>query len=245
MAGFPRMIKAVFLDAGNTLLASDPPVDEVYARSFAAHGVVASRRDVHHAVHETWRDVAERRLVREDRWADDDGELGFWRRFVQAVYSRVGGGALPPALLAGLVEHFAHESHWSVYPDVPETLAELRALGLKLVVVSNWDSTLPRLLARLALDVHFDAVVVSAVVGKSKPAREIFDVALRLAGVAAAEALHVGDSAEDDYDGARAAGLAALLLDRHARAGDGYERIATLAELPSRVRKGLDPSLRP
>ena len=81
-------------------------------------------------------------------------------------------------------------------------------------------------------------MVVSTLVGTSKPARGIFDEALRRAGVAAHEALHVGDSLHDDYHGARAAGLVALLLDRAGRVpkGDGIETIGSLAELPDRVR---------
>lgn len=114
-------------------------------------------------------------------------------------------------------------------------LDALRARGLKLLVVSNWDSKLPALLDRLDLTRHFDAVVVSALVGASKPAREIFETALSVAGVAAHEALHVGDSPSEDYEGARAAGLPALLLDRAGVAGDGFETIRSLQEILPRV----------
>ena len=76
---------------------------------------------------------------------------------------------------------------------------------------------------------------MSAVVGGSKPARGIFDEAVRRTGVAHAETLHVGDSLTDDYHGARDAGLAALLLDRRGRARPGLETIGSLAELPVRL----------
>ena len=84
----------------------------------------------------------------------------------------------------------------------------------------------------------FDGVVVSAVVGASKPSRAIFDEAVRLAGVRHSDALHVGDSLVDDYHGARAAGLHALLLDRLGRAPEGSETIRSLSELPPRVLAG-------
>lgn len=114
-------------------------------------------------------------------------------------------------------------------------LEDLRGMGLKLLVVSNWDSTLPALLTRLGLTPYFDAVVVSALVGASKPAREIFDTALAAAGVEASEALHVGDSPSEDYEGARRAGLPTLLLDRAGIAPDGFHTIRSLQEILPRV----------
>lgn len=190
---------------------------------------------VRDALRATWGYVAARQARGEERWGGDEGERGFWRTFVQEVFSRVGGGALPEKLLDELIEHFAHPESWSLYPEVLEVLAALRERGLKLLVVSNWDSRLPYLLDRLDLTRHFDAVVVSAVVGASKPAREIFDAALEAAGVAAHEALHVGDSPTEDYEGARNAGLPALLLDRAGVAQGGFESIRSLQEILPRL----------
>ncbi len=191
---------------------------------------------VHKAVHDTWVDVAERRLPGldgQERWRGEAGEAGFWRCFLQTVFTRAGGGPLPPGLLRVLILHFQDERHWTVYDDVFAVLEELSLRGLRLVVVSNWDSTLPALLKRLRLTTHFHAVVVSALVGRSKPAPEIFQEALRVADVRPEEALHVGDSPDDDYHGARAAGIRALLLDRANRASSGYDRIRSLAEIPA------------
>jgi putative hydrolase of the HAD superfamily len=190
---------------------------------------------VHRAVHATWREVDAARERGEERWGGPGGEAGFWRRFVAAVYARVGGGEMPDSLLASLVAHFHEELHWTLYPEVPGVLASLRTMGLRLAVVSNWDSSLPSLLARLGIGDAFDDVIVSAVVGASKPDRGIFAEALRRAGAAPGAVLHVGDSLVDDYHGARAAGLHALLVDRAGRVPEGYETIRSLSELPPRV----------
>src|SRR5512143_241939 len=112
-----KHIRAAFLDAGDTLLRADPPVEEVYREAFARHGVSAEAEDVHAAVHATWRDVAAARERGEERWGAAGGETGFWRRFVGAVFGRVGGGGMPEPLLAELVTHFGAESHWAVYPE--------------------------------------------------------------------------------------------------------------------------------
>ncbi|HQQ77383.1 MAG TPA: HAD-IA family hydrolase [Thermoanaerobaculia bacterium] len=228
-------MRAVFFDAGDTLLRADPPVEEVYRGAFARYGVRAQAEEVHAAVHATWRDVDLARERGEERWGGAGGEAGFWRRFVGTVFTRVGGGAMPEPLLGELVAHFGAERHWAVYPETRGVLAALRAAGLRLVIVSNWDSTLPSLLERLGLAAAVDDVVVSALLGVSKPARGIFDEAVRRAGVTHAEALHVGDSLTDDYHGARDAGLSSLLLDRRGRAREGVEAISSLDEVPRRV----------
>jgi putative hydrolase of the HAD superfamily len=197
--------------------------------------VSATDEEVHRAVRATWRDVDAAHERGEERWGGAGGEAGFWRRFVGTVFTRAGGGVMPEPLLAELVAHFAEKRHWVLYPETLGVLAALRSEGLRLVIVSNWDSTLPSLLERLGLAAAVDAVVVSALVGVSKPARGIFDEAVRRAGVAHAEALHVGDSLVDDYHGARDAGLTAVLLDRRGRAREGVEAISSLDEVQSRI----------
>jgi putative hydrolase of the HAD superfamily len=195
--------------------------------------VTATEEAVEGAVQATWREVAERRARGEERWGAASGERGFWRRFVQGVFSRVGGGLLPEPLLQELIDHFANPKHWSVFPDVFPALDELSRRGIRLAVVSNWDSSLPGLLDRLELSPRFEAVVVSAIAGASKPSPQIFEEALRRTGVAAAEALHVGDHPAEDYEGARASGLKALLLDRVGHQHGEFDSIRSLNELPA------------
>lgn len=118
------------------------------------------------------------------------------------------------------------------YEDAAPALAELRGLGLRLVCVSNWDCALEQVLERVGLAGRFDGVVASALAGARKPDPAIFAAALELAGCTAAEALHVGDGAVD-VEGARAAGIEVLRIDR-----EGGGDIASLAEIAPRLRAG-------
>jgi putative hydrolase of the HAD superfamily len=138
---------------------------------------------------------------------------------------------------ARLASHFRDPSSWAIYEDVGPALDWLAARGLALAVVSNWDSHLPTLLKSLGLAGRFRTISVSAIEQTGKPDREIFRRTCERLGVAAAEALHVGDSLDEDYQGARAAGLQALLLDRQGRHGDIADRIETLRELPARLEE--------
>ncbi len=96
------------------------------------------------------------------------------------------------------------------------------------MVVSNWDQSLGSVLARVGLDALLDGVVTSAEVGAAKPDPRIFEAALELAGVSAGEALHVGDSLEEDVAGAHAAGIEVVWLNRGR------------ADLPSRARRVVE-----
>jgi len=124
---------------------------------------------------------------------------------------------------------------FDAYPDARSALVRARRAGARVVVVSNWDVSLAEVLERVGLAPLIDAVVTSAAVGAAKPAAAIFEHALGLAGVAAEDALHVGDSLDEDVRGAADCGIPAVLLRRGAPAGapapDGVRTIGGLAEL--------------
>ena len=118
------------------------------------------------------------------------------------------------------------------YPDAEPALRSLRERGLGVAVVSNWDCSLGDVLARCGLDDLLDGAVSSAEAGARKPDAAIFAPALELVGCGPDEALHVGDTAEEDVEGARAAGIPVLLLDREGGGdGDGAPTIASLTEI--------------
>ena len=136
------------------------------------------------------------------------------------------GALLTAALLDSL--------RFVAYPEVPDALRALRPLGVRLVVVSNWDVSLHERLAETGLAELVDGAVASAEIGSAKPDPAIFARGLALAGVGAAEAWHVGDSLDADVRGAQAAGLRAVLLARDGAAApaSGVGVIRSLAELP-------------
>jgi putative hydrolase of the HAD superfamily len=136
-----------------------------------------------------------------------------------------------PAAFERLATHFRSREAWRVYPDVVPILEHLTSAGVALAVVSNWDSFLPRLLEGHGLSPFFRTVSVSAIEGTGKPEAEIFRRTCARLAVEPGAALHVGDSPRDDYEGARGAGLRAVLLDRDDRHPHVAERIRSLSEI--------------
>ncbi len=117
------------------------------------------------------------------------------------------------------------------YPDVLPALEELRGRGVTLVVASNWDCSLPEWLGPTGITELVDGVVTSAEVGAPKPDPRVFERALAIAGAAPSEALHVGDKVDNDVQGAAAAGVRAVLLQREGDPPPGVEAVRSLREL--------------
>jgi putative hydrolase of the HAD superfamily len=119
------------------------------------------------------------------------------------------------------------------YPDVLPALGDLRERGITLVVASNWDCSLPDWLGPAGITDLVDGVVTSAEVGAPKPHPRVFERALAIAAVAPFEALHVGDKVDNDVEGAAAAGVRALLVQRDGQSPAGVEAVRSLSELPA------------
>jgi putative hydrolase of the HAD superfamily len=208
-------LRAVFLDVGDTLMRADPSWEHIYARAFKEQGIdvdidalrVALRRAYHHG---GW--------GMEGGFVPDE-ETSFQRtvEIDQMAIAELGLGPMPEAFFRRLSEHFAETASWHIFPDVHPTLDALRARGLTIGVVSNWVWSLPELLHSLDLMRHFDFVVASARVGYEKPHLEIFRQALAMAGADPSEVIHVGDHVDADVQGAIAAGIAPVLIDRVGR----------------------------
>ena len=127
----------------------------------------------------------------------------------------------------------------AVFPDVSNVLQVLRAARYRMAVVSNWQCGLRHFCTELGFGEAFDDVIVSAEVGYEKPNAEIFAEACRRVGVPPHRVLHVGDSITDDVEGARAAGLHALLVrrDQEGPLGD-TPTISSLEPLPQLLGLG-------
>jgi putative hydrolase of the HAD superfamily len=206
--------KAIFLDALGTMVELEPPW--VGLRKALGDGV--SDRELIPAVR------AEMAYYKEHSDEGRDPEsLADLRRRCAEVLSRALGVEVSAETLVEAIR-------FSPYPDAIPALEDLRGRGLKLVCVSNWDCSLGTVLDRCGLAEHLDASVSSAEAGARKPDPAIFEAALEVAGCAADEALHVGDTREEDLEGARAAGVRALLIDR-----DGGGDLAGLGEVAERL----------
>ncbi len=221
----------MFFDVGDTLVHVHPSVGEVYARVAGGHGARVDGGAVQARFDAAWEEMRARVPRGANRYKHfQGGELGWWREIVRRSFEGSGFDPLPH--FEEFFDVFSGTEVWRPFPDTVPALDGLRARGLRLGVISNWDSRLPALLEALGLRRYFSLVLCSSAEDVEKPAPEIFRRAARRCGVEPAVALHVGDRLEEDYKGARAAGLRAVLIDRGGRAdGRAPEVISNLSEV--------------
>jgi putative hydrolase of the HAD superfamily len=202
-------VKALLLDALGTLVELEPPVEPLRRELRERCGLEVSAAEAGAALRA---EIAFYRAHHDE--ASDRARLADLRRRSAVALRR----ALPPAAaalpLAPLTEALLAALRFRAFDEVPEVLRAARARGVRLVVVSNWDVSLRDVLEETELAPLLDGVVTSAELGSAKPAGVIFARGLELAAVAAAEAIHVGDSVEHDVAGALAAGIEPLLVVR-------------------------------
>jgi HAD superfamily hydrolase (TIGR01549 family) len=156
-----------------------------------------------------------------------------WVAFTERIIRGMGGDADSAHDCAvAMTQAWEHAEHFELFEDAPPVLEELRAQGLKLGLVSNTGRNLDEFVAHHQLDV--DAALGSGAFGRTKPHPTIFQAVLERLEVAPADAAMVGDSPEDDIEGAHAAGIrTAFLLDRDDRYPELDNRLPDLYALPA------------
>ncbi len=214
--------------------------DRIISRILADAGFPADPQRVHSAyfqVEPSWLAVYGEKVM-------SGGETEEAYRQLDAMIFRLLYPSQPPEVvekMSGLTRRLWPQVEKTVplelYPDVVPTLERLKSEGYTLGLVSNAPPGTVGVIETLGLRRYLPTIVVSGVVGVSKPNPEIFRIALRDAGAEAAEALHVGDVYDADVLGARNAGIKGLLIDRDgSQAGLDCPRVSTLSEIYTHLR---------
>ncbi|MGH7466393.1 MAG: HAD family hydrolase [Longimicrobiales bacterium] len=201
-----RRHRAIFLDAGGTLIHLD--------RAFILNALADVGVNKDEAAFLIADQAARERRSAAIRGGEVLDDASSWRIYASHLLAllEAAGEAAESVYARVRARHRAGTLWTHVEPGTAETLAELKARGYKLGVVSNADGRVASFLELVGLGRWLDFVVDSGAVGVEKPHPGIFEIALRQAGVQPAEAVHVGDVYEVDVLGARAAGIEAILL---------------------------------
>jgi len=233
-------LRAISFDAAGTLFHPVRSIGELYAEVAARHGVTVEAAVLHERFRVAFRAApplafspappAELRRL----------EKAWWHAVVRQVFDGVTVADFD-AYFDDLFAFFASAEAWRADPDALPLLTRLRAAGIRILVVSNFDARVRGVLAALGLAAAIDHVTISSEAGAAKPDPRIFATALAAAGLRAAEVLHVGDTAREDLAAARAAGLEVVLVggDELAAEAPDATRVPRLADVGAIIERRL------
>ncbi len=209
--------KAIFFDAVGTLFGIKGSVGKIYAQFAAQAGVQVNPPELDRAFFESFSQAPKLNSSLADGENLVTLERAWWQSVAAKSFEMVGVlEQFPnfPRFFETLFDHFALAEPWFVYEDVIPTLKTLRHAGIRLGILSNFDSRLYPVLVTLGLADFFDTVTISTHVGTAKPEAEIFQIALEKYQLSPHQAWHIGDSWFEDVLGAQGAGLGAIWLNR-------------------------------
>ncbi|MDV3278751.1 MAG: HAD family hydrolase [Nitrososphaerales archaeon] len=214
------MIRAVFFDLGGTLLVMRR--DAILQRVLRDEGYRVDLKRIHTSYMEmesSWLERYSARFAKESDATDAYKALDAMVIERLSVVKGVAEIARISALIRRRWEELGKEIPPRLYPDVEPVLAKLASLGLTLGLVSNAPPETTKTVEELGLKRYIRHIVISGVVGYTKPNPEIFRIALSKASASPRETIHVGDVYASDVVGARNAGITGVLLDRDRVAG--------------------------
>jgi putative hydrolase of the HAD superfamily len=220
------MLRAVVFDVDFTIAQPGPDLGpEGYRRLGARYGLTLDP-----ARYDEARRAALATLERHPELEHDEE---IWVLFTERIVEGMGGTGDTYGCAVEMTRAWEHAHHFDLFDDVEPTLDDLRTRGLKIGLLSNTARDLDVFIDHHGLVV--DAVLTSRAHGKTKPHESIFHRMLELLDVEAGDAAMVGDTVEDDIDGARAVGMYAVLLDRDNRHPEIADRLTDLRGLSARL----------
>ena len=221
-------IKLVTFDVTNTIIRIAGSVGQQYANVGKLYGVSADAEKLTQAFKSKWKKY--NRELPNFGVTKGVSSYKWWTSVVKETFAEVGFDEKAndvDAIASHLFRHFSTAQAWEILPQAQSTLQTLKDRGAMVGAVSNFDVRLEKVLMNLELLHHFNFILTSEEVQHAKPEKEMFLEALRLADVAADEAVHVGDNVENDYFGAKNAGMTGVLF------------VKDINDIPNNVERNL------
>jgi putative hydrolase of the HAD superfamily len=221
-------VRVVVFDAVGTLINPDPPAADVYFRTGRRFGSQVSQESIAKRFRRAFQDEEQR--DRKSGWQTSEiREFERWQNIISRVLDDVGD---QEGCFRELFQHFARPESWSCQTEAGLALEHLNHRGLTLGMASNYDSRL-RSVVQGKPELHrVKHLIISSEVGWRKPAEKFFATVCRTVGQPPDGILYVGDDPINDYQGAAAAGLRAILFDPNGRElSSSLPRITRLGEL--------------
>lgn len=207
--------KWIALDAAGTLFDTAEPVENIYADCFSMHGFGIPES--------TWKKAFVKAFnltpdpIYEESADGDAVEREWWQDLVRRAAEATGTRPDPETMTEAfdeLFEHYSVGSAWKLFPETEAVLTSLKSKGCGLVITSNFDSRIHRVIEELGIAHHFDMILTSSMVRARKPSPLVLEMMMSESGAELADCCLAGDSLSADKGAAEAAGILFYHIDR-------------------------------
>ena len=214
-------IEVIFFDAAGTLFDVRGSVGEIYANLAAKYGKNLAPEKLQQNFIRAFRQQPPLAFPPATPKNELPAlEFNWWRKLVLDVFSEFGAFPDFDYYFVEVFEFFRTAQAWQLADDVQTTLQALQERGVKIGLISNFDTRIYDVLREFELLDYFDSIHISSEVGAAKPAPQIFHAALTAHQINASQAMHIGDDVRDDVQGAEAVGMTGILLKRQPNQGE-------------------------
>ncbi|MBN2753865.1 MAG: HAD-IA family hydrolase [Candidatus Goldbacteria bacterium] len=232
-------VKAVFFDAGETLIHRNPSLATITHRYLLKAGKKVNRAKLNAVLFQAARDMKE--IVQKAELNDTEK----WHVYMDSVLKKL--GIKDNNLKNDVIARLKRGTSFRVYDEVWGVLKGLKKAGIKAGIISNAPRDLKKVFDRLGLTKQFDWIVVSEDAGVEKPDKKIYDLAIKRCGFDRKNVIYIGDNYLADIMGSVAAGIKPVWLLRDTKdaqftfktgkAPDGVAVIKSLREVPGVIRQ--------
>ena len=212
-----RLLRAVLLDLGDTLVLLDRPWEEVFNAGLEAIYAFLAKHELQadfERFSKTFVKAFEEASATSDIYKI---EIPMEEIISKALRKLKFKPSDEPLVHSAMLEWYRPEIEaWQLYPDTIQSLDALRSTGFQMGLISNSRSewAVNTILEKFDLQKFFRVIVTSAELRIRKPRAGIFMRALNALNVRPSESVFVGDSLEADIIGARSLGMRAIHLRR-------------------------------
>ena len=225
--------QVVFFDAMGTLFDLQNSVGEIYQQHARKYDVEADANLLTNAFVNSFKSAPPLAFSGQLTTIKQQ-EFEWWKNVVHNTFSQINlceKFSNFTDFFQEVYEYFASNEAWYLFPDVMPALENLRSQNIEMGVISNFDTRLIKVLKLLDLEQFFASITISSQAGFAKPDQNIFKQALTKHDTIAKQAWHIGDSIAEDYQGAKAAGIKALWLNRQRLSENIENQLPNLSSL--------------
>jgi REG-2-like HAD superfamily hydrolase len=238
--------RAVFLDAGDTILSPHPSFAEVFVEVMRDHGHGLEARQVDEAFEEIapfFVEILEKTGY--TTWSTSpEISRNFWGTVYATAFEHLSIDDPGGRMASALYERFTRYESYRLFPDALPALNVMREGGLALGLISNFEEWLEGMLTDWDVAHLFDVLMISGKEGIEKPDPKMFEIAAERVGADPKHSVHVGDHPVLDVEAAESVGMTGVLIDRRGRFPDFEgKRITSLEDLPAILGLPMDGAI--